>query len=55
MKQKNVVMVAIICISVLEAIALMKGINGTYFSIALAVIAGLAGWVIPSSLLRWKY
>lgn len=44
----KIVMTAIICIAVLEAIALLNGINGILLTTIVAVIAGLAGLVIPT-------
>lgn len=41
---KTETIVAISCITLLEAIALLKGIDGTYLSIVIAVIAGLGGY-----------
>jgi len=41
---KAEVIVAIVCITVLEAIALLKGIDGTLLSTIIAVLAGLAGY-----------
>jgi len=38
--------VAISCITFLEAIALLKGINGTYLSIVIAALAGLGGYTV---------
>jgi len=38
--------VAIIAIAVLEGIALHQGIDGTLFSVVIAVIAGLAGYSV---------
>lgn len=40
------VITAIICITVLEGIALFLGINGAALSVAVAAIAGLAGFTI---------
>ena len=45
---KTVVMTAIIGLVILEAIALFNGLNGTLFSIIVAAVAGLGGYVIPS-------
>ena len=39
---KYEVIVAILCITLLEAILLIKGINGTIFTIVVAAIAALA-------------
>jgi len=36
--------VAIICIAGLEALAMVKGINGALFGIVVAAIAGLGGY-----------
>jgi len=47
MKQNiNLTLIAILTIATLEAIALMKGIDGAAFGIVIAVIAGLAGYKI---------
>lgn len=46
-KKPQVIMMAIGGIVILEAIALSKGINGTLFTLVVAAIAGLGGWVIP--------
>ncbi len=37
------VWVAIICIALLEVVALLKGVNGNMLRIVIAAIAGLAG------------
>ena len=42
------VIVAILCIAVLEGIALWCGIDGKGFGIAVAAIAGLAGFKLKS-------
>ena len=42
-----VVAVAIVCLTALEIIALMNGINGKIYSIMIITIAGLAGWSMP--------
>ena len=42
-----VVIVAILSLAALEALALLKGINGHLFSMMAALIAGLAGWTMP--------
>lgn len=49
MKQNiNLTLIAILTIATLEAIALMKGIDGAAFGIVIAVIAGLAGYKIKA-------
>ena len=44
----KVVVTAIVCLALIECVALMKGVNGTLMSVMIAVIAGLAGWSIPT-------
>ena len=39
----KIVLAAMICITILEIIALLKGINGILLTSVIAVIAGLAG------------
>ena len=48
MKNKWVVIIAILGLSVIEIVALLKGVNGTLMMIIIAAIAGLAGWVMPT-------
>lgn len=43
---KTKVLTAIICITILEGIALFLGINGAIFGVAIAAIAGLGGYTI---------
>jgi len=43
---KLIPIIAIICITILEGIALLKGINGTIFSVSCAIIGGLGGYQI---------
>ena len=40
--------VAMVCIVILEAIALVRDINGAIFGLAIAAIAGLGGYQIKS-------
>lgn len=47
MKDRVIVIVAILVLGTLEAIALFKGINGTLLRWMIIFIAGLAGLVIP--------
>ena len=44
MNMKGEVIVAMVCITVLEIIALLKGIDGALLSMVIAVLAGLAGY-----------
>jgi len=43
-----VVIAAIYAITILEGLAIWKGIDGKLFSLAVALIAGLGGYVVPS-------
>ncbi|GAG98852.1 unnamed protein product, partial [marine sediment metagenome] len=45
---KWTIITAIVCITILLGTALLKDINGVLLSGGLVVIAGLAGWVVPS-------
>jgi len=38
--------VAIVCITALEVVALLQGINGAVFGIVIAALAGLGGYEI---------
>jgi len=38
--------ISILCITTLETIALLNGINGALFSIAIAAISGLGGYQV---------
>ncbi len=49
-KTKNIVLTAILCIAVLEAIALFRGLDGAYFGLVIAAVSGLAGYEIKSFL-----
>lgn len=42
----KITITAIAVIGILEAIALLKGVNGALFALVLSVIAGLAGYEI---------
>ena len=39
---------AIIALMIMECFALYQGINGTLFSIVIASVAGIGGWMIPT-------
>lgn len=43
---------AIACITLLEAIALLKGIDGQVFALTLAAIAGISGYNLKAALKR---
>ena len=40
---RKIIALSIICITILEVIALIKGFNGTLLTTTVAIIAGLAG------------
>ncbi len=44
----GIVITAIVCLTLLELAALYQGINGSLFTIIIAVVAGLAGLVLPT-------
>lgn len=43
-KMKVTVIIAILCITALEIVAISQGIDGATFGLALVAIAGLGGW-----------
>lgn len=45
---KWIVITAILCLSILEIFAMSYGINGTMRTIIFTIIAGLAGFALPS-------
>jgi len=45
---------AICSIFILEIFALMKGIDGKVLALSIAALAGLAGWVMPSPIKKWR-
>jgi hypothetical protein len=49
-KDNYVVALAICCLTTLEVVALLKGIDGSLFGLIVATIAGLAGYQIRG----WK-
>ena len=36
--------IAILCITALEIVAITQGVNGATFGLAIAAVAGLGGW-----------
>jgi hypothetical protein len=47
MKKINIItLVAIIAITGLETLAILKGIDGTFFGVVIAAIAGLGGYQV---------
>jgi len=43
----KVICTALICITILESIALSKGINGTLLTVVIGALCGVIGWRIP--------
>ncbi len=50
----RIVCVALLCLTGLEIYALSQGINGTIFTIVIAIIAGATGYVFPSPIETFK-
>lgn len=46
--KKSIIITGIICITILEAIALAKGINGILLTVVIGVIAGALGVAVPT-------
>lgn len=44
----KIVCVALVCLTGLEIYALSQGINGVMLSAVFAIIAGIAGWTLPT-------
>ena len=49
---KSIVITAIIALVGLECVAMYNGFNGTMLKIIIAIIAGLAGWSLPTPNLK---
>ena len=47
-KQWIVAIAAIAGIVIMECVALSKGVNGTMFSVAAAIVGGIGGYLLPS-------
>jgi len=45
---KPTIIIAILCITILEVCALYNGINGAMFGVAIAAVAGLGGYQVKS-------
>lgn len=43
----KIICVGLICITILESIALIQGINGTLLTVVIGAICGVIGWRIP--------
>ena len=44
----RIIITAILALVALEMMALYQGMNGVMLSVVIAIIAGLAGWAIPT-------
>jgi hypothetical protein len=49
-----VIIVAILCLTVLEIVALLLGHNGALFAFVTTLIAGTAGWKGKQVLAKWR-
>lgn len=47
-KDGKIVITGIICVTLLELFALYKGHDGMILTTVVALVAGLAGWTIPT-------
>jgi len=47
----RIVVSAILGITIIEVIALLKGINGTLLTIVVGIIAGIGGYVTPNNII----
>ena len=45
---KPTIIIAILCISILEVCAMVQGIDGAMFGVAIAAISGLAGYQVKA-------
>ncbi len=44
----RIIIAAIIALTIIQIYALSQGINGTLLLLVMSMIAGLAGWIIPT-------
>ncbi len=49
-QHRSVVITVVICITALEMYALSQGFNGIALTAVIALLAGIAGYVVPSHL-----
>lgn len=42
----HILVISILCITILEIIAILKGFNGTIFSLSLSAITGITGYLL---------
>ena len=47
-KDHRIIIAAMACLTVIEVVALLKGINGTVMATVVGLIAGLAGWMVKA-------
>ena len=46
--KNNIVGIAIVALAIMQVAAMYFGVNGTFRTMIVGIIAGLAGWRIPS-------
>lgn len=46
-KKTSIVLLAIAGLTTMEVVALCHGINGTLYTVTIAAVAGLAGYILP--------
>ncbi len=44
----KIILFGLACLTTLEIVALCNGINGTMFTMVIAIIAGITGFVVPT-------
>ena len=56
-KKKSIIVtiLVVLCITGLEIVALMNGINGWIFTTVVALLAGIGGWHLPQLQIREKF
>jgi len=48
----RIALTAIVCLTVLEVVALMKGIDGAMFMAIVVIMAGIAGFEVKKTLIK---
>lgn len=55
MKELIILLVtAVICLTILEIVAMLMGINGSMFGVIIAAISGITGMGMDHYLKKWK-
>ena len=47
MVKTSVIITAILCLTIIESIALFKGVDGVLLTMIVGAICALAGWILP--------